>query len=61
MQTEFKLRRWNRIAILAVDTGEDHTKPTTLNLAAWDSLGRALNIVDWLVSGCGRVFNRAAH
>jgi 3-hydroxyacyl-CoA dehydrogenase/enoyl-CoA hydratase/carnithine racemase len=43
MQTEFKLRRWNRIAILTVDNGEDHTKPTTLNLAAWDSLGRALD------------------
>jgi 3-hydroxyacyl-CoA dehydrogenase/enoyl-CoA hydratase/carnithine racemase len=43
MQTEFKLRRWNRIAILTVDNGEDHTKPTTLDLAAWDSLGRALD------------------
>jgi 3-hydroxyacyl-CoA dehydrogenase/enoyl-CoA hydratase/carnithine racemase len=42
-QTEFKLRRWNRIAILTVDNGEDHTKPTVLNLAAWDSLGRALD------------------
>ena len=40
-QTEFKLRRWNRIAILTVDNGEDHTKPTVINLAAWDSLGRA--------------------
>src|SRR4051794_27948365 len=43
MQTEFKLRRWNRIALLTVDNGEDYTKPTTLNLAAWDSLGRALD------------------
>jgi len=43
MQTEFKLRRWNRIALLTVDNGEDHTKPTTLDLAAWDSLGRALD------------------
>jgi 3-hydroxyacyl-CoA dehydrogenase/enoyl-CoA hydratase/carnithine racemase len=42
-QTEFKLRRWNRIAILTVDNGEDHTKPTTLDLAAFDSLGRALD------------------
>jgi 3-hydroxyacyl-CoA dehydrogenase/enoyl-CoA hydratase/carnithine racemase len=42
-QTEFKLRRWNRIAILTVDNGEDHTKPTVINLAAWDSLGRALD------------------
>ena len=36
MQTEFRLRRWNRIAILTVDNGEDHTKPTTLNLAAFE-------------------------
>src|SRR4051812_24054731 len=43
MRTEFKLRRWNRIALLTVDNGEDHTKPTTLDLAAWDSLGRAVD------------------
>jgi 3-hydroxyacyl-CoA dehydrogenase/enoyl-CoA hydratase/carnithine racemase len=42
-QTEFKLRRWNRLALLTVDNGEDHTKPTVLNLAAWDSLARALD------------------
>src|SRR4051794_33081421 len=50
MQTEFKLRRWNRIALLTVDNGEDHTKPTTQNVAAWDSLGRALDELesgDW--------------
>src|SRR3954454_11471181 len=41
-QTAFHLRRWNRIAILTVDNGADHTKPTVLNLAAWDSLERAL-------------------
>ncbi|HET8607394.1 MAG TPA: 3-hydroxyacyl-CoA dehydrogenase NAD-binding domain-containing protein [Gaiellaceae bacterium] len=43
MPTEFKLRRVGRIAILTVDNGEDHTKPTTLDLAAFDSLGRALD------------------
>jgi len=50
MQTEFKLRRWGRIALLTVDNGEDFTKPTTLNLAAWDSLGAALDELesgDW--------------
>src|SRR3954452_3339335 len=48
--TEFKLRRWNRIALLTVDNGEHHTKPTPLDLAAWDSLGRALDEIeaqDW--------------
>lgn len=43
MQTEFKLRRWRDLALLTVDNGEDHTKPTTLDLAAWDSLARALD------------------
>src|SRR3954451_17831139 len=43
MQTEFKLRRWNGIALLTVDNGEDWTKPTVLNLAAWESLARALD------------------
>ncbi|HEY6053096.1 MAG TPA: 3-hydroxyacyl-CoA dehydrogenase NAD-binding domain-containing protein [Gaiellaceae bacterium] len=50
MQTEFKLRRWGGIAILTVDNGEDYTKPTTLNLAAFESLGRALDELesgDW--------------
>src|ERR1700741_1820927 len=46
MQTEFKLRRWNGIALLTIDNGEDHTKPTTLNLAAWDSLARALDAIE---------------
>src|SRR3954468_13300227 len=45
-QTAFHVRRWNRIAILTVDNGEDHTKPTVLNLAAWDSLERALGEVE---------------
>src|SRR5215210_4940362 len=44
--TEFKLRRWNRLALLTVDNGEDHTKPTTLDLVAWDSLGRALDEIE---------------
>jgi 3-hydroxyacyl-CoA dehydrogenase/enoyl-CoA hydratase/carnithine racemase len=45
-QTEFKLRRSGRIALLTVDNGEDYTKPTVLNLAAWDSLARALDQVE---------------
>jgi 3-hydroxyacyl-CoA dehydrogenase/enoyl-CoA hydratase/carnithine racemase len=45
-QTVFKLRRWNEIALLTVDNGADHTKPTVLNVAAFDSLERALDQVD---------------
>lgn len=45
-QTEFKLRRWNGLAILTVDNGEDWQKPTVLNLAAWDSLEQALDEID---------------
>ena len=40
-------------SLLTVDNGEDHTKPTTLDLAAWDSLARALDEIeaqDW--AGC---------
>ena len=45
-QTVFKLRRAGGIAILTVDNGEDWRKPTVLNLAAWDSLERALDEVE---------------
>ncbi len=62
MGTEFKLRRVGRIAILTVDDGEDWPRPTTLDLAAFDSLGRALDELesgDWdglLLTGKPLVF-----
>ncbi len=41
-ETEFKLARAGDVALLTIDNGEDHTKPTFLGEAALASLDRAL-------------------
>src|ERR671938_2068647 len=40
--TEFKLASAGDVALLTIDDGEDHTKPTFLGRAALESLDRAL-------------------
>jgi 3-hydroxyacyl-CoA dehydrogenase/enoyl-CoA hydratase/carnithine racemase len=48
--TEFKLRRWESpagpIALVTIDNGEDHTKPTFIGSAALDSLERTLDAIE---------------
>ena len=41
--TGFKLARAGEVALLTIDNGEDHTKPTFLGRAALASLERALD------------------
>ena len=41
--TRFKLARSGDVALLTIDDGEDHTKPTFLGRAALESLDRALS------------------
>src|SRR5581483_5909925 len=41
-RTEFKLRRAGEVAIVTLDNGEDHTKPTVLGRAGLASLHRLL-------------------
>ena len=43
MATEFKLQRVGEIALVTIDNGEDHTKPTTFGRAALESLERTLD------------------
>ncbi len=40
--TEFKLARAGRIALVTIDNGEDYTKPTFFSRAALESLERVL-------------------
>src|ERR671939_1057570 len=40
--TEFKLARAGEVALLTIDDGHDHTRPTFLGRAALESLDRAL-------------------
>jgi 3-hydroxyacyl-CoA dehydrogenase/enoyl-CoA hydratase/carnithine racemase len=44
--TEFKLQRWNDVAIVTIDNGEDWTKPTTFGQAALESLARCLDEIE---------------
>jgi 3-hydroxyacyl-CoA dehydrogenase/enoyl-CoA hydratase/carnithine racemase len=45
-ETQFKLRRWNDVALVTIDNGEDWTKPTTFGRAALESLARCLDAVE---------------
>jgi 3-hydroxyacyl-CoA dehydrogenase/enoyl-CoA hydratase/carnithine racemase len=48
--TAFKLRRWNDVALVTIDNGEDWTKPTVLGRAALESLAVCLDEIereDW--------------
>jgi 3-hydroxyacyl-CoA dehydrogenase/enoyl-CoA hydratase/carnithine racemase len=40
--TEFKLRRAGDVALVTIDNGEDHTKPTVFGRSAFESLERLL-------------------
>jgi 3-hydroxyacyl-CoA dehydrogenase/enoyl-CoA hydratase/carnithine racemase len=42
-ETQFKLRRWDDLAIVTIDNGEDHTKPSTFGRAALESLASTLD------------------
>jgi len=44
--TQFKLRRWNDVALVTIDNGEDWTKPTTFGRAALESLARCLDEIE---------------
>lgn len=46
--TEFKLARAGDVALLTIDNGEDHTKPTFIGRAALESLERALDELERL-------------
>jgi 3-hydroxyacyl-CoA dehydrogenase/enoyl-CoA hydratase/carnithine racemase len=46
--TEFKLARAADVALLTIDNGEDHTKPTFIGRAALESLERALDELERL-------------
>ena len=41
-ETRFELRRAGRIALVTIDDGEDHTRPTVLGRAAFESLAALL-------------------
>ena len=45
-ETEFKLNRWNDVALVTIDNGEDWTKPTVLGRSALESLERCLDAVE---------------
>src|SRR5438105_5629262 len=42
-ETQFKLRRAGELAIVTIDNGEDHTKPSTFGRAALESLAATLD------------------
>ena len=44
--TQFKLRRWNDVALVTIDNGEDWTKPTILGRAALESLAACLDAIE---------------
>jgi 3-hydroxyacyl-CoA dehydrogenase/enoyl-CoA hydratase/carnithine racemase len=44
--TAFKLRRWNDVALVTIDNGEDWTKPTTFGQAALESLAACLDEIE---------------
>jgi 3-hydroxyacyl-CoA dehydrogenase/enoyl-CoA hydratase/carnithine racemase len=44
--TAFKLRRWNDVALVTIDNGEDWTRPTTFDRAALESLAACLDEVE---------------
>src|SRR5581483_4044113 len=44
--TQFKLRRWNDVALVTIWNGEDWTKPTTFGRATLESLERLLDEVE---------------
>ena len=41
--TQFKLQRWSDLALVTIDNGEDHTKPSTFGRAALESLAATLD------------------
>lgn len=45
-ETAFKLRRWNDVALVTIDNGEDWTKPTTFGRAALESLAACLDEIE---------------
>jgi 3-hydroxyacyl-CoA dehydrogenase/enoyl-CoA hydratase/carnithine racemase len=45
-ETLFKLRRWNDVALVTIDNGEDWTKPTTFGRAALESLAACLDEIE---------------
>ncbi|HVV57165.1 MAG TPA: 3-hydroxyacyl-CoA dehydrogenase NAD-binding domain-containing protein [Gaiellaceae bacterium] len=45
-QTVFKLRRWNDVALVTIDNGEDWTKPTTFDRGALESLAACLDEIE---------------
>jgi 3-hydroxyacyl-CoA dehydrogenase/enoyl-CoA hydratase/carnithine racemase len=45
-QTVFKLRRWNDVALVTIDNGEDWTKPTTFDRGALASLAARLDEIE---------------
>jgi 3-hydroxyacyl-CoA dehydrogenase/enoyl-CoA hydratase/carnithine racemase len=44
--TQFKLQRWNDVALVTIDNGEDYRKPTVLGRAALESLERCLDEIE---------------
>ena len=44
--TAFRLNRWNDVALVTIDNGEDWTKPTTFGRAALESLAACLDEIE---------------
>jgi 3-hydroxyacyl-CoA dehydrogenase/enoyl-CoA hydratase/carnithine racemase len=64
--TEFKLSRAGEIALVTIDNGEDHRKPTVFDEAALESLARTLDAIEadgfagLLITGKPYVFSAGA-